>query len=242
MKKVNLILIASAIVSAIFIAQLLTSCNSSKDVVSSSSIQKRKYQKGYYANLFSTKKKADGKVENSTDKVAVTNQSKENNPDKIGTEATNEVVENSIREDVFATSEKAVPVVEKKKQFFPIKTVLAMQKAEKEKLQQKFTNKIMKRLSKALTPREEEGAGGSNKTLAILGMIFGILGCISYCAGPFFGLAGVICSAIALSKIKKDSATYGGKGMAVAGLICGIVAVVVWTAYFILYAAALSSI
>ena len=89
-----------------------------------------------------------------------------------------------------------------------------------------------------------------NNPLAVTGMVLGIstlvLGC---CCGriPFLGIiaslislvtpiAGLICSFIARSQIKKSNGAQGGEGMALAGIICsgvylllvlGIVALVV---------------
>jgi hypothetical protein len=86
----------------------------------------------------------------------------------------------------------------------------------------------------------DRGDEGDNTTLSIVGLVLGILGCVGYYAGPLFGLAAIIVSAIALGKIKKDSREYGGKGMATWGLVLGIVSFVVWTAIIILYIAALT--
>ncbi len=60
---------------------------------------------------------------------------------------------------------------------------------------------------------------------AIVGMISGILGLFIF---PFlFGACGIVFSAIALSAIKKSPEKWKGRGMAITGLITGIVAVVV---------------
>lgn len=55
------------------------------------------------------------------------------------------------------------------------------------------------------------------KALAIASLVFGIIGgSLSTLSIP-----AIICGHIALVKIKKDSRAYGGRGMAIAGLIFG---------------------
>lgn len=70
--------------------------------------------------------------------------------------------------------------------------------------------------------------GGSN-ALAIVALVFGILsltvGCCCWTHIPF-GLTAVICGALGM---KKASETGTGKGMALAGLICGGIALVLYT-------------
>jgi hypothetical protein len=58
---------------------------------------------------------------------------------------------------------------------------------------------------------------------AIVGMITGILSLIIL--PVFFGLCGIIFSAIALSAIRNEPDQYKGRGMAVAGLTCGVIAI-----------------
>lgn len=89
----------------------------------------------------------------------------------------------------------------------------------------KSNNNKKRKTHKALTIEEE----GENKNLSIVGLVLGILGCVGYYAGPLFGLAAIIVSAIALKKIKREPKEYGGKTMATIGLILGIVAVIAWT-------------
>jgi hypothetical protein len=72
---------------------------------------------------------------------------------------------------------------------------------------------------------------------ALTGMICGILGLL---VTPFlFATLGVIFGGIGLSKIKKNPEKYKGKGMAITGLVTGIVAiVVVWAVIGLLLAVA----
>ncbi len=74
----------------------------------------------------------------------------------------------------------------------------------------------------------DEGAPNEEPTVhwaAIVGLITGILG--FFIAALFFGLCAVVFSAIALSAIKNNPEKYKGKGMAIAGLVCGILALLI---------------
>ena len=105
-------------------------------------------------------------------------------------------------------------------------------------------------------------AGPPNNPLAVTGMVLGIstlvLGC---CCGriPILGffatlvsfvtpIAGIICSCIARKQIRESNGTQGGDGMAIAGLICSsvyllmIVAIIVLIALGIASAAALGGL
>ncbi|MDG1756448.1 MAG: DUF4190 domain-containing protein, partial [Bacteroidia bacterium] len=57
---------------------------------------------------------------------------------------------------------------------------------------------------------------------ALAGMICGILGVFG---SPLLAICGIVFSCIGLNKIKKNPDSYKGKGMAIAGLVTGIVGV-----------------
>jgi hypothetical protein len=62
-----------------------------------------------------------------------------------------------------------------------------------------------------------------SQTVAILSMVFGLAG-ITFgwiCGGFFLGLAAIILGLIALSQIKKNPSRYGGKPLALVGIITG---------------------
>ncbi len=68
-------------------------------------------------------------------------------------------------------------------------------------------------------------APASINGFAIAGLVLGIVAlpmCFC-CAGLPFNVLGLIFSAIALSQIKQQPQTYTGKGLAIAGLVCSIV-------------------
>lgn len=88
--------------------------------------------------------------------------------------------------------------------------------------------------------------GVKQKTgLGIAGMVLGIIGMVLFCI-PYVGipcaLVGVILSGIQLSKIKNDPVNYGGKGMAITGLVLSIIALAWLVLVIVFFAALISSI
>jgi hypothetical protein len=70
-------------------------------------------------------------------------------------------------------------------------------------------------------PNSNENSSGDKKVgLAVASLVLGIIG---FVFGG--GLLGLIFGAVQLSKIRKQPNVYGGKGMATAGLILGIISV-----------------
>ena len=56
-----------------------------------------------------------------------------------------------------------------------------------------------------------------NKTLAIVSLVSGLIGLVFL--GPILGVAGIATGYIAMKKIKENPATYGGRGMAISGIV-----------------------
>jgi uncharacterized protein DUF4190/uncharacterized protein DUF4339 len=75
-----------------------------------------------------------------------------------------------------------------------------------------------------------------SEQLALLSLIFSILGLFGFCCGFFLmgGIAGIICGHIALSRIKANP-ELEGHGLAMAGLVIGYVAVAGWLVWIILF-------
>jgi hypothetical protein len=63
------------------------------------------------------------------------------------------------------------------------------------------------------------GAQGQNKTLAIVSLVCGILG---FCCG-ILGIVGVVTGFMAKNNVDANPAEYGGRGMAIAGIILGAI-------------------
>lgn len=76
------------------------------------------------------------------------------------------------------------------------------------------------------------GPAGQSKTLAIVSLVTGILGFL--CCGLLFpSLLAIILGVIARGKASKDPANYGGSGLAVAGIITGVLGLIGGIAYLI---------
>jgi hypothetical protein len=63
--------------------------------------------------------------------------------------------------------------------------------------------------------------------MAILSLIAGILALVAYYGAIPLGILAIVFGAIALRRINNDPATYRGRGMAIAGIVCGIVALAI---------------
>ncbi len=76
------------------------------------------------------------------------------------------------------------------------------------------------------------GVGGQNKTLPIVSLVLGILSICCY-VSPILGIAALITGWLGLKNIKNDPNTYGGRGLALAGMICGGIFFVTGVIYYI---------
>jgi hypothetical protein len=72
--------------------------------------------------------------------------------------------------------------------------------------------------------------------LAVLSLIFSVLGLFGFCCGLFLagGVAGIVCGHIALSRIKANP-ELEGHGLALTGLIIGYLAVAGWLIWILLF-------
>lgn len=72
--------------------------------------------------------------------------------------------------------------------------------------------------------------------LAILSLIFSVLGLFGFCCGFFLtmAIAGVVCGHLSLSKIKKNPELQG-HGLALSGVIVGYAAIAVWLVWIVLF-------
>ena len=72
--------------------------------------------------------------------------------------------------------------------------------------------------------------------LAVLSLIFSVLGLFGFCCGLFLagGIAGIVCGHIALSRIKANP-ELEGHGLALTGLIIGYLAVAGWLIWILLF-------
>jgi hypothetical protein len=75
------------------------------------------------------------------------------------------------------------------------------------------------------TPFQPPVAGGQNQTLAIVSLVCGVLSLLC-CAWFLPGIAAVVLGFMAKSKADQNPAEYGGRGMALAGMITGGISIV----------------
>jgi len=68
--------------------------------------------------------------------------------------------------------------------------------------------------------------------LAIWSLVLSLLGL--FCCGFVLGIGGVVCGHLALSKLQREPQLQG-RGLAVAGLIIGYLAVVFWIVYIVFF-------
>ena len=83
-------------------------------------------------------------------------------------------------------------------------------------------------------PPPAGAAGGENKTLAVVSLVCGIVSLLC-CSWFVVGLAAVITGFIARKNIKADPGQYTGSGMALAGIICGAISMVLGILVWVLY-------
>ena len=76
--------------------------------------------------------------------------------------------------------------------------------------------------------------GGQNQTLPIVSLVFGILSVCCY-IGPITGIVALITGYLGMKNAKNDPAQYGGRGLALAGMITGGIFLGIWVIYWVLY-------
>jgi hypothetical protein len=71
--------------------------------------------------------------------------------------------------------------------------------------------------------------------LAIWSLVLSLVGMLGFCCGgPVLGIAGIVCGHLGLSKINANPQLQG-RGLAMAGLIIGYIAVVSWALYLLFF-------
>jgi hypothetical protein len=75
-----------------------------------------------------------------------------------------------------------------------------------------------------------------NQTLPTISLVLGILGVVTICCygGIPLGAAAVIMGVIAMNQEKNDPQNYGGRGMAIGGIVTGAISLVIGIGFIIL--------
>ena len=73
------------------------------------------------------------------------------------------------------------------------------------------------------TPHQSHQPEGQEKGLAILALVLGIIGIFTIGVGYVGAIIGIVVAAKAMGKVKREPWRYGGRGMAIAGLVLNIV-------------------
>lgn len=77
---------------------------------------------------------------------------------------------------------------------------------------------------------QQQGTAVASLILGLISITFGWI-----CGGPIFGLLAVVLAAVALTQIKRNPQQYGGKPIALAGLIMGGIALLVSVGLIVLW-------
>lgn len=78
------------------------------------------------------------------------------------------------------------------------------------------------------------GAGGQNKTLAIISLVTGVLSI--FCCGWFIpGIVAIVLGFMAKNKADQNPAEFGGRGLALGGMITGAISIILGIIVVILY-------
>jgi hypothetical protein len=85
-----------------------------------------------------------------------------------------------------------------------------------------FRNEFKNGVGVIMSPPDDQRTNG----MALAGFICSLVGLFIF--GVVLGVLGIIFSAIGLGKIAKDSSRWKGKGMAIAGLVVGVVDIILW--------------
>lgn len=194
---------------------MLTSCSTQFNA------EKRRYSKGFYIDA--------AKQKNAETSAAKNTQEGKSKAQFEKTAGSNYVLDNAHVDQLFTQAEEVSPETAPKVILNPYTASQTTNAVNKGKNLFEYERKIEQRKNEYMWISQEEG---TNNTNAIMGIIFSSVGCVGSC---LFSTAGIIFSAIAMKNIKEDPKKYGGKTMALWGLILGIVGFVGWMIVILYY-------
>jgi hypothetical protein len=188
--------------------------------LSSCTMQKCVYSKGYYVDWFDGKSKKENPK--TTDKVSsdeLNISCNELSHEKKEVAQNEAIVTEKVDESMVVASidNNEVIIAPKDRSKSPASESISASDDVSS-----FRNEFKKGVSVIMSPPDEKRTNG----MALAGFICSLVGLFIF--GVVLGVLGVIFSAIGLGKISKDPSKWKGKGMAIAGLIVGIIDIFVW--------------
>lgn len=77
-------------------------------------------------------------------------------------------------------------------------------------------------------------AQGQNQVFSIVSLVAGIISIFCCWLSPILGIVALVTGYLSLNNIKKDSSAYGGRGLAIAGMVTGGLGLAIGVLYWIL--------
>ena len=196
-------------------------------LISSCSIQKRVYLSGYNidwksnAKHVESKKIASNKFNNKITPIDVKT-ILEQNKNEVPANTNEHVLTASAAKQINQINTKSIKLLNKN-------GPLPQEKQNKSTLKSKLNG------NKIILLKED---GSKLNGLALTGFITSLVGLFYFLyLGIPFGILAIIFSAIGLHKINKNPGEWKGKGFAIAGLVIGIVSILLWILLFALLVA-----
>lgn len=215
----------SRIVLFALIGLLLFSCKSGQTFADKGVIQKRKYQKGYHVNIkspFDSKKNSVHQektseesftaslraslLTNSVEPIMAKSVAKES---KLKTEDTHEISDRKAKADNILEKDN---IEEATASLDNVGTL-------------KFKKNVYSTKNQVKNQHQDYYSARRLSTVSLLSFIFGVLSL--FILGIPFGIAAVVLGIIGIVQVEKSRDIYKGQGFAIAGLIIGLISVVV---------------
>lgn len=194
----------------------LSSCKTSSSLTDSGLVQKRRYQKGYHLNLKSHS-------HDKSDKQELAQKEKES-PLVASIDG-----QLSIDQQLPPKELKTLPEPKNEIETTESSTSKKLNRPKVHSGERLSVKKHSEYKPRSDGPDYYGKTGKKLNILALLSFIFAILSI--FILGIPFGIAALVCGIIGLSQISKYPDVYKGKGFAIAGIIIGLIAIVIVVAY-----------
>lgn len=189
------------------------SCSTSKRVVGKGIIQKRKYLKGFYLDIYNQKEtKTQMTYNQKLNRFSINNQTTNEQ-----TYINDNDIENNYSVDEEVADYKLICSANNKSEWLIKKQLITTKRIEDQ-------NKInlLKNKTKIKNPKDEP----KNNPKVIWGWGLSIVG--FFIAGLILGIISIILCSIGLKEIKQNPDKWTGKNYAIAGIIMGIIDIIGW--------------